>query len=192
MYECPMCEQPLAADATVCPNCGLELEPEAGMEELPEVGGPATGEPLDGGEPSEVEATLRVLTEMLLEDEVEEGTPAGAPPQPEPEAAPPEAPPKGVLGAVGMTLLALAVLTAVGTVVMMNWDVWVRGAPEEVVGARQRLVAYAGLAATVALGVAAVASAARRWRRAEGRGPRASPSVEQTGPPPGPVRPPRR
>lgn len=163
-YECPMCEEPLAADAIVCPVCGLEFEPDIRGEEPLEGGGPTSSVPQDGDGPSEVEATLRVLTEMLIEDDAGELAPQEEPHPAAPPEAPRGGPPGGVLGVVGLVLLALAVLTAVGTVVMMNWDVWVQGDPKEVVGVRQRLWAYAGLLATVALGVGAVASAVRRWR----------------------------
>ena len=51
----------------------------------------------------------------------------------------------GGLGLVGLLFLALAVVAIVGTVVVMNWDVWVGGAAKETVGDRQRAFIYLGL-----------------------------------------------
>lgn len=55
--------------------------------------------------------------------------------------------------------LACVLLTAVafsGTVVLMRWDTWVRGAAEDAVGDEQRTMIYAGAIATTVLALLAI------------------------------------
>jgi len=93
-------------------------------------------------------------------DEAGGGPPAGTPPPPTPPRSPRTGPFVGAFGATGFAFLALAVAAVAGTAVVMNWDVWVRGEPEEVVGGLQMLSVIMALVASVAF-----AAAALLWRR---------------------------
>jgi hypothetical protein len=153
-YVCPECGVNLPANAAKCPGCGLEFASD-GNE------GVSAPEEEAGGEES-VEATPTELSEAAAEGEAEEGAPAEEPFAPAPTKAPRKGFLGGLLGPVGLTFLVLAVLAVVGTVVLLNWDVWIQGASEESVGDRQRLYVYLGVVGIVVCALVALVDILRR------------------------------
>ena len=158
-YECPECAADLPADAKQCPGCGLEFETDA------DEGRPSEeGEATSGGEAGEEEATeVSPVPEAGPEEPAAKEDTAAAD---EVEAPPSRAPRRrlfmGVLSTVGLTFLVLAILAAVGTLLLMHWDVWVGGMAKESIGDRQWLLIYSGMAGIVVCGAVSIADVVRR------------------------------
>jgi len=142
-YVCPECGEDIPADAKSCPGCGVdfawgeEAEAEEAGQAIPE-GAP---EPEEEAEESEEAA-----------EDTGHSVEGPAAPAKGGRAAPPEAAPArerrlygGVFSNMGVAFLLLALAAVVGTVALMNWDVWVSGASKEAVGPRQGLLIDLGL-----------------------------------------------
>jgi len=64
--------------------------------------------------------------------------------------------PEAVFSRAGLACVLLTAVAFVGTVVLMRWDTWVRGAAEDVIGDDQRMLIYAGAVATTVLALMAI------------------------------------
>ena len=137
-YVCPECGTDIPADAKSCPACGVafasgeqEVAAEASPPAWEEAPAPEEGTGAEGFVHGGAEAPRGAHAAA-----------AGMGHEPPPEAAPgPEGRLYGGrLSALGVAFVVLAVLAVVGTVVLMNWDVWVSGASKETVGTRQGLL----------------------------------------------------
>jgi hypothetical protein len=146
-YACPECGADIPADAKSCPGCGVDFAWDEGAE----AEGAGQSVPEDAPEPEEE-------GEELEEIEVDAGHSVEGPAAPAKErrAAPPETVVlvtrrryASVFSIVGVTFLVLAVVAVIGTVVVMNWDVWVSGASKESIGPRQSLFIDLGFLAIV-------------------------------------------
>jgi hypothetical protein len=158
-YECPECGSDLPADARQCPGCGLEFETDADEDGFSDEEDATSGEGAGEDEATEV---APVPEAAPAEPAAKEDTSAAE----EAEAPPPGATERrlfmGVLSAVGLTSLVLAILAAVGTLLIMHWDVWIGGAAKESIGGRQWLLIYSGMAGIVVCGVGSIADVLRR------------------------------
>ena len=142
-YVCPECGVDIPADAKSCPGCGVVFD--SGAEEAAVEAGPSAAE--DAAVPEEGAEEVEEVA-----DEAEPSGEGTAAPAKEGRAAPPEAAPPqkrrlygGVFSNMGVAFLLLAVVAVIGTVALMNWDVWVSGASKEAVGPRQGLFIDLGL-----------------------------------------------
>ena len=161
-FECPECGSLFDAGTKNCPGCGMEFEwdeeeTEEALDELIE-------QVEEEAEARDPDADLP--TTAMLEPEVEPPSAAPEPeyvpePAPEPEPVPepayeepepePSAPPKKkkALSTLGMVFALLAVVAVIGTVVLLNYDVWVQGLDEENIGPNQQNAIYLGVAGIV-------------------------------------------
>lgn len=153
-YICPACSAPVQAEWLACPSCGAEFAP-------PEEGG-AAGEGDSGTGLEELEAEILGATSApaaepdpitQLEAEINEAVaaaPAEAPPAKAP-TSPPAPGKRGLLGKLGGLLgtagLALLLAGAVGALVAVNYDTWIRGQSASSLGSLQQI----GILAAVGL-----------------------------------------
>lgn len=63
---------------------------------------------------------------------------------------------------MGVTFLALAALSVVGTVVLLHYDVWIGGADEESIGDSQSIFIYLGLVGIIVFAILASWDVMRR------------------------------
>ena len=68
----------------------------------------------------------------------------------------PESEPQLVFSRWGTVFAALTVSAFVSTVLLLRWDTWVQGAPEDSIGDSQRMWIYAGAVATTVLAVLSI------------------------------------
>jgi hypothetical protein len=65
-------------------------------------------------------------------------------------------PPEPVFSQWGLVFTLLTALGFAGTLLLMRWDTWVRGAAEDSIGDDQRLLIYAGAVATTVFAILAI------------------------------------
>lgn len=65
-------------------------------------------------------------------------------------------PPDPVFSRWGQIFTLLTALAFLGTLLLIRWDTWVRGAPEDSIGEDQRMLIYAGAVATTAFAILAI------------------------------------
>ncbi len=132
-YECPECGAPITTEMSNCPSCRIEL---------------------DWGEGEEILDELEASTDNLLKsvEEYEVGIPeedlATAPEEPPPTPAK-GAKRYGGLSIIGLVFALLTVVAIIGTVVLLNYDVWIQGADEENIGPTQQNAIYLAVAGVV-------------------------------------------
>ncbi|MCK4970024.1 MAG: hypothetical protein KAS77_05835, partial [Thermoplasmata archaeon] len=66
---------------------------------------------------------------------------------------PPKEVPDRVFSRFGLVWAALTVLAFTGTVLLLNWDIWIRGEAESSIGDTQRMMIYTGAIATTAFAI---------------------------------------
>lgn len=65
-------------------------------------------------------------------------------------------PPEPIFSQWGLIFMLLTVIGFVGTLLLIRWDTWVRGAEEDVIGDTQRMLIYAGAVATTVFAILAI------------------------------------
>ncbi len=75
-------------------------------------------------------------------------------------------PPEPVFSRWGVIFALLTALGFLGTILLLRWDTWVRGAPEETIGDEQRVSIYAGAVATTAFAILAILDIVRGQAKA--------------------------
>ncbi len=117
-----------------CPDCGASFA--FGEEVCPECGVTIDWDDIQGVEVGK--EPLRLVDPRL--------------PKVEEEVVPPEP----IFSQWGLIFVLLTVIGFVGTLLLMRWDSWVRGAEEDVIGDTQRMLIYAGAVATTAFAILAI------------------------------------
>jgi hypothetical protein len=75
-------------------------------------------------------------------------------------------PPEPVFSRWGLVFTLLTALGFAGTLLLMRWDTWVRGAAEDSIGDDQRLLIYAGAVATTVFAILAILDIVRGQSKA--------------------------
>jgi len=162
-YVCPECGADIPADAKSCPGCGVVFA--SGEQEVAAEASPSAWEEA----PAPEEGTEAVGF-VRGKAEASHGSQAAA--EGEGQAHPAEAVPQPpgrrvyevTLSKLGIAFLVLTAVAIVGTVILMNWDIWVSGASKETVGPRQGLLIAAGFLA-IAVGMTVTVYDVLRNRR---------------------------
>lgn len=121
-------------DAFECPDCGSSFTLGTGTC-------PGCGVELEWDEADELEAEENMEEPLQL---VDPRLP------PEERGTDPE---ERVFSRFGLVFALLTIVAFVGTVVLLNWDTWIRGEPEASIGDTQRMLIYAGAVATTIFAV---------------------------------------
>ena len=75
-------------------------------------------------------------------------------------------PPEPIFSRWGLLFTLLTAVGFAGTLLLMRWDTWVRGAAEDSIGDDQRLLIYAGAVTTTVFAVLAILDIVRGQARA--------------------------
>lgn len=116
-------------DAFECPDCGSSFS--YGTVSCPGCGVEIEWDPADE---LEVEGLTLVDPRLPAEEPLEEV-------------------PERVFSRFGLVWAVLTVLAFTGTVLLLNWDTWIRGEAESSIGDTQRMMIYAGAIATTAFAI---------------------------------------
>ena len=122
-------------DAFECPDCGSSFS--YGTVSCPGCGVEIEWDPGDELETEEVEVEGLTLVDPRLPAAEE----------------PPEEVPDRVFSRFGLVWAVLTVLAFTGTVLLLNWDIWIRGEAESSIGDTQRTMIYTGAIATTAFAI---------------------------------------
>jgi hypothetical protein len=117
-----------------CPDCGSSFT--YGAENCPDCGVDFDWDDTEGVEIGT--DRLRLVDPRLPPEEVE------------------KVPVEPIFTPWGTMFALLTVAAFVGTVLLMNWDTWVRGAAEASIGYSQRMLIYAGAVVTTVFAVLAI------------------------------------
>jgi hypothetical protein len=74
--------------------------------------------------------------------------------------------PEPVFSRWGTVFALLTALGFLGTLLLLRWDTWVRGAPEDAIGDDQRILIYAGAVATTVFAILAILDIVRGQAKA--------------------------
>jgi len=158
-FECPECGKLFGVGTVSCPGCGMEFEwdeeeTEEALDDLIEQ--VVESEGVETGSPDEADKPVEE-TEPPYDPSVEA--------EEEPEEAPPdtsmyedEAPmaldepvmgKKKALSMLGMAFAVLAVVSVIGLMVVLNYDVWINGDAENNIGDTQMMYVYLAVVAVI-------------------------------------------
>ncbi len=121
-------------DEFECPDCGSSFS--YGTVSCPGCGVEIDWDPGDDLETEEVEVEGLTLVDPRL-----------------PAEEPPEEVPERLFSRFGLVWAVLTVLAFMGTVLLLNWDIWIRGEAESSIGDTQRMMIYAGAITTTVFAI---------------------------------------
>ena len=154
-YECPECGAPLPADAKICNACKAVFDWEEDeeetvdelLEEITTSMEPEDAEEVEDAEEAEPEPSYDPSPEMaeaLSSDEAME-----VPEDEAPMALEGPVTQKKVLSILGMAFAALTVVSVIGLMVVLNYDVWINGDAENNIGDTQMMYVYLAVVAVI-------------------------------------------
>ena len=77
-------------------------------------------------------------------------------------------PPEPIFSRWGLSFTLLTALSFAGTLLLLRWDTWVRGASEDSIGDDQRVLIYAGAVTTTVFAILAILDIVRGQAKAVG------------------------